>query len=192
MKAYLQTNDLAVQSFREINRQLQLTKGGNMSLTKGQKKIRDIERVLAQTTTDAAEIKKLLQSRFAHSHAYHQLLRRPEIWQTVRPLLGSIYHPEEEGVEALVKNPALTDTELVELGVADRKPLQVLRHEHCGDKTLTVVAKLWHNGRGQDLDCVPEWATAAQIERMYELYPPCREKNSTIGYAEFCQQVAAR
>ena len=161
-----------------------------MSLTKGQKKVRDAERAIAATTTDAVAIKKLLQGRFAHSHAYHQLLRRPEIWQIVSTLIGSVYHPEREGMEVLVENPALSDAELVKLGVADTKPLQALRHPQCGDQTLTIVAKLWHSGRGQDLDCVPNWATAGQIEQMYELHPPCRERNSTLGYAKFAQDFA--
>lgn len=162
-----------------------------MSLTQGQKKARDAERQIARTTTDAPEIKRLLQSRFAHSHAYHQLLRRPEIWQTVRSLLGNVYLPEKEGMEVLAENPALNDTELVELGVADEEPLKVLKHPNCGDLTLKRVAELWHSGRGKNLDCMSSWATSQQIERMYELHPPCRERNATLGYAEFAQRFAS-
>src|SRR3989338_899484 len=162
-----------------------------MSLTQGQKKVKNAERQLAQSVSNPAEIKRLLQSRFAYGNAYH-LLRRSEVWQIVKPLLGTIYHVKQDDMEVLAENSALSDAELIELGVAGAEPLKVLKHPNCGDLTLKKVAELWHScSRGKSLDCVSRWATDEQIQRMYELHPPCRESNPPLGYEEFARRLAS-
>jgi len=157
-----------------------------MALTKGQKRVRNSEGVEAKTVSDPKRIKELWTSRYNY-WSLGSFLRRSDIWKQILELQRE--NPqvmEEHHLKILAEeNSAISDSELVELGVARRTPLYVLKNPNCGDECLAIVAELWETGESSNMDCVPNWATEEQIQRMYELRPSCEDNNQTVGYAQF-------
>ena len=157
-----------------------------MSLTKGQKRRREqlIAEARAATTKPQAENLWKCDEEKIVAWVRATLLGNPNVWQWVKPLYVCDKSDHEFvtnfGHQWLVKNIALSDKDLAELGIAKREPLEVLRHPNCRDECLKIVAELWETYGADSMDCVAGWATKAQIERMYELRPSCKNKNATL------------
>lgn len=154
-------------------------------LNKTQKKLRDQEAEFSKTVTDQKEIERLFPKHWLNMY---RLMERPDIWGIVKPLvLDNKYslRVNNGDFEPLLRNSALTDSDLVETSTAENEPLKVLKHPSCGDATLTLVAKIWHTGEGTSLDCITNFATENQIAKMYELFPPCKEDNKTLRYGTY-------
>ena len=121
-----------------------------MSLTKGQKKLRDREIEESKTVCDPERIAELLESRFV-DRFIETLLSRTEVHEWVLPWWKEnrkkLHYPGEHfSTESLYREIAsddMTDEELVDCGLVEYSPRKVLRHPNCGDECLKAILKKW-------------------------------------------------
>ncbi|MBL1434054.1 hypothetical protein COB87_000535 [Candidatus Wolfebacteria bacterium] len=74
------------------------------------------------------------------------LIKNSKVWGAIKPLYVNCIDLADIGPDALLQNIALTDRELVELGVVTQNPHGVLKHPNCGDFTRKRVEEIHKNG----------------------------------------------
>jgi hypothetical protein len=169
-----------------------------MTLTKGQKRVRDMEAAEAKTVTDPNMIWELLDSRFAKANAYILLLRedvQPLLFQWWQDSFDWLKEKEPEWLDGVCDRypiESLSEEDLIKSRIVEINPQRILLHGKCGDTLLIEIANIWSNiesscafdskWRGKDasfrdvprpnkkiIDDISSTVNVKQLKRMYAL-----------------------